>query len=112
MLKGDLTTTRVEAVLSSLAEEQATGCLHVSDADGEEALVFLKQGLVYAVNVPGRPPQLGARLISSGALAPEGLAEALEAQREELLGWRLGELLVHLGYVDRKVVEDWAVAGR
>ena len=51
MLKGDLTTTRVEAVLSSLAEEQATGCLHVFDADGDEALVFLKNGLVYAVNV-------------------------------------------------------------
>ena len=107
MLKGDLATTTVEAVLSDLAEEQATGCLHVSDADGEEALVYFKNGLVYAVSVPGRRPQLGARLISSGALAPEGLAEALEAQREELQGWRLGELLVHLGYVDRAVVEGF-----
>src|SRR5205085_3071800 len=48
---------------------------------------------------------LGVRLMSSGALTPEALAEALEAQREELQGWRLGELLVHLGYVDREVVE-------
>src|SRR5436305_7354149 len=95
----------VEAVLSSLAEEQATGCLHVFDSDGEEALVYLKNGLVYAVSAPGRRPQLGARLISSGALAPDGLADALEAQRDELQGWRLGELLVHLGYVDREVVE-------
>ena len=37
MLKGDLATMSVEAVLSELAEELATGCLHVSDADGEEA---------------------------------------------------------------------------
>ncbi|MFL6240129.1 MAG: DUF4388 domain-containing protein, partial [Actinomycetes bacterium] len=107
MLKGDLATTSVEAVLTALAEEQATGCLHVSDPAGEEALVYLKNGLVYAVTVPGRRPQLGARLISSGALAPEGLADALEAQREELQGWRLGELLVHLGYVEREVVESF-----
>src|SRR3954466_475814 len=107
MLKSDLAATPIEAVLSTLAEEAVTGCLHVSDLDGDEALVFLKNGLVYAVSVPGRRPQLGARLISSGALAPEGLADALEAQREELQGWRLGELLVHLGYVDREVVESF-----
>src|SRR4051812_40830758 len=107
MLKGDLAGTPIEAVLSSLAEEAVTGCLHVSDLDGDEALVFLKNGLVYAVSVPGRRPQLGARLISSGSLAPEGLADALEAQRDELQGWRLGELLVHLGYVEREVVESF-----
>ena len=55
--------------------------------------------------MPGTRPQLGAKLVSSGALAPEALAEALEAQRTELQGWRLGELLVHLGYVDQPVVE-------
>jgi hypothetical protein len=105
VLKGDLAASPIEAVLTGLADEQATGCLHVSDPDGEEALVFFKNGLVYSVSVPGRRPQLGARLISSGALAPEGLADALEAQRDELQGWRLGELLVHLGYVEREVVE-------
>jgi hypothetical protein len=55
--------------------------------------------------VPGRRPQLGAKLVSSGALAPEALADALQAQRTELQGWRLGELLVHLGYVDQPLVE-------
>ena len=43
---------------------------------------------------------LGVRLMSRGALTPEALAEALEIQRTELQGWRLGELLVHLGYVE------------
>ena len=47
----------------------------------------------------------GSKLVSSGALAPEALADALEAQRTELQGWRLGELLVHLGYVEQSVVE-------
>ncbi|MDQ1485657.1 MAG: hypothetical protein QOJ62_1350, partial [Actinomycetota bacterium] len=105
MLKGDLATTPVEIALTNLAAEQATGCLHVVDDDGAEALIYLRSGLVYAVSVPGQRPQLGARLISSNALVPENLAEALEAQRTELQGWRLGELLVHLGFVEQDVVE-------
>jgi hypothetical protein len=105
MLKGDLTSTPLAPLLVQLAEEAATGCLHISDPEGDEALIFFKSGLVYAVSVPGRRPQLGAKLISSGDLAPEALADALEAQRSELQGWRLGELLVHLGYVDQPVVE-------
>jgi len=105
MLKGDLTSTPFAPLLLSLAEEESTGCLHISDPEGDEALVYFRTGLVYAVSVPGRRPQLGAKLVSSGALAPEALADALEAQRTELQGWKLGELLVHLGYVDQPVVE-------
>ncbi|MBC7678648.1 MAG: DUF4388 domain-containing protein, partial [Pseudorhodobacter sp.] len=107
MLKGDLASTAVPEVLRQLADGAATGCLHVQDPVGEQARVYLRGGLVYAVTAPGRRPQLGARLVSSGALAPEALAEALEAQRSELQGWRLGELLVHLGYVDQPVVESF-----
>jgi len=105
VLKGDLSATPLPDVLTALAADDATGCLHIDDDAGDEALVWFKHGLVYAAYVPGRRPQLGARLISSGALAPEALAEALDAQENELQGWRLGELLVHLGYVDREVVE-------
>src|SRR4051812_14298643 len=105
VLKGDLVTTPLPAVLRQLADGVVSGCLHVDDGVGEEAKVFLRGGQVYSVQVPGSRPQLGARLVSSGALAPEALAEALEAQRTELQGWRLGELLVHLGYVDQPVVE-------
>ena len=107
MLKGDLVTTPLPAVLRQLADGVASGCLHVDDGSGGEAKVFLRGGLVYSVQVAGRRPQLGARLVSSGALGPEALAEALEAQRTELQGWRLGELLVHLGYVDQPVVEGF-----
>ncbi len=105
MLKGDLTSTSIEDVLTTLANEPATGCLHLVDDEGEEALVYFKAGLVYAVSVPGQRPQLGARLISSNVLVPENLAEALEAQRTELQGWRLGELLVHLGFVEQDIIE-------
>ena len=83
--------------------------LSVRDQEGDEAEVYLRDGLVYAVMVPGRRTMLGVRLMSRGALTPEALAEALEIQRTELQGWRLGELLVHLGYVDLDVVEEFVV---
>ena len=105
MLKGDLATTPLPDVLRQLADGAATGCLNILDGAGETAKVYLRGGRVYAVVAPGKRPALGARLVSSGALGPEALAEALEAQRTELQGWRLGELLVHLGYVDQPVVE-------
>src|SRR6476661_9582156 len=103
--EGALLTHTVEAVLQDLAASGATGCLLVRDQEGDEAEVFLRDGEVYAVSVPGRRVMLGVRLMSRGALTPEALAEALEIQRTELQGWRLGELLVHLGYVERDTVE-------
>ncbi|MDQ1680165.1 MAG: hypothetical protein QOI42_1024 [Frankiaceae bacterium] len=105
MLKGDLQTTPLPVALRELTAEEATGCLHVIDMGGEEALVYVKAGLIYAVQVPGRRPSLGSRLVSSNALTPEALSEALDAQRNDLQGWRLGELLVHMGFVDQPVVE-------
>ena len=109
MPEGDLLTGTVETVLRDLAGQRATGVLSVRDQEGDEAEVYLRDGLVYAVMVPGRRTMLGVRLMSRGALTPEALAEALEIQRTELQGWRLGELLVHLGYVDLDVVEEFVV---
>ena len=108
MFSGDLATTPLPDVLRALAADRATGCLRV-DAPGGTGLVYLKVGQVYGASAPDRRPALGSRLISSGALVPEDLAEALEVQRLELQGWRLGELLVHLGFVERPVVEAYVV---
>ena len=105
MLKGDLREAGLPVVLAQLADGAASGCLHVTDPVDDRAKVYLRAGRVYAMAVPGDRPQLGSRLVSSGALGPEALAEALEAQRTELQGWRLGELLVHLGYVDQPIIE-------
>lgn len=107
MQTGDLARTSVDAILRTLGSEGATGCLRVLDPVGEQALVYLRDGNVYAVVVPGRRPQIGVRLVASGALSEDTLAEVLEVQRTELQGWRLGELAVHLGYVPRPVVERY-----
>jgi len=102
---GDVLTSPLESVLLDLGEQGATGCLYAYDQQGDQAEVYFRDGLVYSVYVPGERPMLGARLMSSGVLTPESLAEALEIQRTELRDWRLGELLVYLGFVDREVVE-------
>ncbi len=106
MPEGDL--RRVETVLSSSATG-ASGCLTVTDPAGDQSEVYFRDGLVYAVMVPGRRTMLGARLMAPGELTPEALAEALDVQRTELQGWRLGELLVHLGYVELEVVEEFVI---
>src|SRR3954462_5773770 len=90
MLDGDLLTSPVEQVLLDLGAQGATGCLYVTSRADEDAEVYLRDGLVYAVVVPARRPLVGPRLPPSGGLAPESLAEALEIQRSELLGLLLG----------------------
>jgi hypothetical protein len=98
-------TLSLPDVLVALADVRATGCLRV-DAEPGNALVFLRDGQVYAATVPTERPPLGARLVDAGLLAEEDLAAALDAQHEELLvAWRLGELVVHLGMADRLAVE-------
>ena len=66
---------RADSLLLELASQEATGCLTVIDPEGDQASVWFRDGLVYAVSVPGRRPLLGVRLMSSGALTPEALAE-------------------------------------
>jgi hypothetical protein len=97
-------------VLVALSDVQATGCLRV-DAEQGNALVFLRDGQVYAATVPTEREPLGARMVGAGLIAPEDLAAALDAQQEELLtSWRLGELIVYLGMADRLGVERLVAA--
>ena len=109
MPEGALLTGTVESVLLDLAGQAATGACTCATRRATRPRSTCATGVVYAVMVPGRRTMLGVRLMSRGALTPEALAEALEIQRTELQGWRLGELLVHLGYVDLEVVEEFVV---
>ena len=100
----DLTYSLAD-VLVALSDVRASGCLRV-DAEQGNALVFLREGQVYAATVPTERTPLGARLIEAGLVDEADLAAALDAQNEELLvAWRLGELVVHLGMAERSGVE-------
>jgi len=74
VLKGELAATDVAAVLRLLADGAAGGCLHLSGACGEQAQVYLRGGLVYALHGPG---ERTARHGSTGALDPEALTDLL-----------------------------------
>ena len=99
--------TALETLLLDLATQDATGSLTVTDLSNDMATMWLRDGRLYTISVPGRRALLGARMVSSGVLTTQALGEALEVQRTELQGWRLGELLVHLGYVNHEVIDDF-----
>ena len=88
----------VPALLSA-ADERATGELSTVLPGGEPARIFIDQGQVYSVVVRDGGRSLGERLIASGALESMDLELALAAQNSDVPGWRIGELVVHLGYV-------------
>ena len=75
MLKGDLATTPLAGLLLTFAQDEVTGCLHVN-SEPDEAAVYFKNGDIYAVSIPGLRSKLGAKLVSSGALTPDALADA------------------------------------
>ena len=97
--------TPIETLLLDLATQEATGSLTITDPHSDAATVWLRDGRLYAISVPGRRALLGVRLVSSGVLTAQALGEALEVQRTQLQGWRLGELLVHLGYVEPSAID-------
>jgi hypothetical protein len=97
--------TPIETLLLDLATQEATGSLTITDPHSDVATVWLRDGRLYTISVPGRRALLGVRLVSSGVLTSQALGEALEVQRTQLQGWRLGELLVHLGYVEPSVID-------
>lgn len=102
-VQGDLGTRPVPDVLRELAAQAASGRLHVAGDGDDEGLFHLRRGLVCAAAVSDRP-HLGGRLLEAGAVTPEALEEAQEAQRVELPAWGLGKLLVHLGHAEPAVI--------
>ncbi len=98
-----------EGIILGFAAQEASGCLTISNASGDEGLVWFRDGQVYAASVPGRRPLLGVRLVTAGAISPDQLNAALELQRSEMHAARLGEVLVHLHLVNRRVIEAFAL---
>ncbi len=98
-----------EDLLRELARVSASGVLEVSHPDGESSHVWLREGRVYALAVPGYRPALGIRLLSGGLISPEQLSAAIAEQRRRLNDERIGEVLVRLGMVTSDVVDSFLV---
>ncbi len=92
-------TVGLVPALLSAAHERATGELSTVLPGGDSARIFIDQGQVYSVVVRDGGRSIGERLIAAGALEAMDLELALAAQNSDVPGWRIGELVVHLGYV-------------
>jgi len=108
VLRGDLADVDLPAALAALADERATGCLHVAGPGGA-AVLHLSGGALDAADVIGVLPIVGPRLVCLHGVPREALVEAQEAQAGALAGWRLGEILVHLGLVEPPFAEGAGV---
>lgn len=117
-LRGDLADASPAELLSSFADQHASGCLAIERATrppggdpaaDTSATLHLRNGSVYAATLAGGTFLVGTRLVTSHALAAAALAEALEAQRSDLAGWRLGEILVQLGHIHADIVEKISI---
>ena len=91
-------TIGLAPALLSAADDHVTGELSTVLAGGDHARVFIEQGRVYSVVVRDGGRSLGERLVSAGALEAMDLELALAAQNSDVPGWRIGELVVHLGF--------------
>jgi hypothetical protein len=99
----------VETLLRDLAQRRATGVLEVAHPRSEVSHVWIRDGEIYSLNVPGYRPALGIRLLSGGILSPEQLSSAVAEQRSRFAGYRIGEVLVHLGYAPADVIDSFVV---
>ncbi len=93
-----------EPLLREFGGPDASGVLELSHPGQGISHVWLRQGGIYAIQVPGYRPALGVRLLSGGLVSPEQLSQAAAEQREHLHPRRIGEVLVARGQVSSEVV--------
>lgn len=92
-VEGSLSRVGVPELFRAIAREGRTGSLTLTRS-GAEARVFFRNGDAYHARSVGSGVQLGARLISAGAITNDDLNDALAIQKSEGGGRRLGQILV------------------
>ena len=109
MESGRLQNEPTSVVCRRLAAESRTGCLHLlsDEASGEhEVRIWFRDGRIHtAVAQEGRR-RLGEILVAVSGLPQGSLDRALDQQRREPGGVRIGDVLVAMGLVDRETLRD------
>jgi hypothetical protein len=102
---GKLEDFPVTKLLQAFSKSQESGKLTLSRRDGH-GVVLLRQGrIVYAASNSVRET-LGNALVCRKVISEETLTKALEAQHESSEERRLGAILVEMGAVDQKILEN------
>lgn len=94
-----------ETLLRDLGQSGASGVLEISHPTGDVSHVWVREGRIYAMQVPGYRPALGIRLLSGGLISPEQLSTAALEQRQRRPGQLIGEVLVAMGFVSPEIIE-------
>jgi hypothetical protein len=102
-MRGDLSDVSAADACRLLAGKGAGGSLLLEGPDGPGTIVF-EGGRIVAASSPSRGARLGDRLVGAGYLDEDGLARALDEQRADPAGRRLGAVLVEGGYVPQHAV--------
>ena len=63
-------TARVDSLLLELASQEATGCLTVTEPQGEQATVWFRDGDVYVIEANPRASSVRRRAVESVTFTP------------------------------------------
>ena len=96
-----------DALLRELGRQGASGVLEISHPGDDVSHAWLRDGRVYAMQVPGYRPVLGIRLLSGGLVSPEQLSTAAAAQRDRFPTHLIGQVLVGMGLVPPEVIDSF-----
>ena len=94
-----------ETLLRDLGQTGASGVLEIRHPADGLSYVWVREGRIYAMQVPGYRPALGIRLLSGGLVSPEQLSTAAAEQRERRPGQLIGEVLVGMGFVSTDIID-------
>jgi hypothetical protein len=105
LLQGSLQEFSLPNVLNLVKMSAKTGVLSLRRKD-EHGLLYFRDGHVYYATLEPQIVPLGERLVRSGRISPEQLAEALAEQRDAAEGIRIGGILVAKGFIERTTLVE------
>src|SRR3954470_17680548 len=103
-IKGSLKEASLPDVLQLLSMGKKTGCLSVTHRNNFGYIYFDKGRISYA-SIVNRRDRIGDMLVKTGAITPEQLQQAIDAQGKQR-DKRIGDLLVELEHITREALHE------
>ena len=104
-LNGNLEDMPLQDILQIIHHSQKSGTLFLTGPNGEGTVVFRDGTVVQSFSPTGRI-DIGKSLMEGGQITEAVLSKAITLQNQNSLGQRLGSILVEMGAVEFKDIED------
>jgi outer membrane protein assembly factor BamB/tetratricopeptide (TPR) repeat protein len=108
-LKGNLDSSSLQEILTTLAQNKQIGTLIVSDGESTKYIYFARAGVRLLSSGSRKNPKLGDLLVKRGKITPDQLQAVLARQEET--GEMIGKILTDWGLVTEEEIDD-TVAGQ